>query len=90
MRMLGAHLWGDLLDGLNTRVVIPLAPRDRYPQGDTPEDLMPAFTIKGKRYVLETPKMGAVPVGVLKERVGSLVQHQLKIMSAVDRLLRGF
>ena len=80
----------DLLDGLNTRVVIPLAEQSYYLSSDPPKDLMPIFTIKGKRYVLETPKMGAVPLSILKQRVGSLTQHQLAIVSAMDRLLHGF
>lgn len=84
------NIQSDLLEGLQTRVVIPLAPKDHYSKISAPEDLMPTFTIKGKRYVLETPKMGAVPMTALKERVGSLAQHQLVIMSAIDRLLHGF
>lgn len=84
------NIQSDLLEGLQTRVVIPLAPKDHYLKVTVPEDLMPTFTIKGRRYVLETPKLGAIPIAALKERVGSLAQHQLVIMSALDRLLHGF
>lgn len=84
------NIQSDLLDGLQTRIVIPMSPSTQYSGIDVPDDLMPTFTIKGKRYVLETPKMGAVPTNILREHVGSLVQHQLAIVSAVDRLLHGF
>ena len=39
-------------------------------------------------YLLETPKMGAVPQRVLKSRVTSLAQDQ--IAAAVDFLFRGY
>ncbi len=84
------NIQSDLLEGLETRVVIPLATKENYGNVKIPDDLMPTFTVKGKRYILETPKMASVPIVVLKERVGSLAQHQLAIMSAVDRLLHGF
>lgn len=84
------NIQSDLLDGLQTRIVVPLAPQTDYLSIDLPKDLMPVFAIKGKRYVLETPKMGAVPLSILKERVGSLAQHQLAIVGAMDRLLHGF
>ena len=84
------NIQSDLLKGLQTRVVIPLAPKDHYSKITVPEDLMPTFTIKGRRYVLETPKLAAVLIAALKERVSSLAQHELVIMSALDRLLHGF
>lgn len=41
-------------------------------------------------YLLETPKMGAVPQRVLKSRVTSLAQAQDQITAAVDFLFRGY
>lgn len=41
-------------------------------------------------YLLEVPKMGAVPKRILKESVVSLLAEQNKIMSTLDFLFRGY
>lgn len=48
------------------------------------------FTIAGEEFLLETPKMGAVPLRVLKSPVTSLAQAQDQITAAMDFLFQGY
>lgn len=80
----------DLLDGLESRMVIPLRSKEHFPNVKLPVRLTPVFTIKGKDYLLEVPKMGAVPKRILKIPVVSLVDEQVKIISALDFLFQGY
>ncbi|HYE36005.1 CcdB family protein [Methylocaldum sp.] len=80
----------DLLQGLETRVVIPLRRRDRFPETQIPANLMPVFDIENIECVLETPKLAAVPLRLLKTPVGSLADQQFAITGALDFLFQGF
>jgi len=80
----------DLMDGLETRVVIPLRRTDNFSTTRLPQDLTPVFVIDGVSCLLETPKLAAVPRRVLKNPVGSLQAEQGRITSALDRLFYGF
>ena len=79
-----------LLDGLDTRVVIPLRRVDKFPVVHFAKDLTPIFDIEGVSCFLETPKLAAVPKRVLKHHVMSLSDQQSLISSALDRLLQGY
>ena len=61
-----------LLDGLDTRVVIPLRRVDKFPAVNFAKDLTPIFDIEGVSCILETPKLAAVSTRVLKHHVMSL------------------
>ena len=80
----------DLLDGLDTRMVIPLRSREHFAKVKLPERLTPVFELAGKDYLLETPKMGAIPERVLKAPVASLAVEQARIAAALDFLFQGF
>ena len=80
----------DLLSGLNTRIVIPLRKSDRYQNLSSAEDLMPSFAIHGKKFILDTPRMAAVPTKYLKKEIGSLKDQQHIVTAAIDRLFHGF
>ena len=80
----------DLIDGLSTRVVIPLRDAKQYKKVKLPQDLLPQFTINGSKFVLETPSMAAVPCSILKNEVCSLKDQQNLIITAIDRLFHGF
>ncbi len=80
----------DLLDGLDSRMVIPLRSIERFPKVRLSTRLTPTFTIEGKDFLLETPKMGAVPRRVLKVPVISLAQEQPQITAALDFLFQGY
>ncbi|WP_295502162.1 CcdB family protein [Limnohabitans sp. Rim8] len=80
----------DLLNGLDSRMVIPLCSLRHFPQVKLSTQLTPVFTIDGESYLLETPKMGAVPLRVLKSRVTSLAPAQDQITAAMDFMLHGY
>lgn len=80
----------DLLDVLDTRMVVPLRRRDRLAIARVPPDLMPMFDIEGVAFVLEMPKLAAVPARLLKRRVCSLAEHRAQITAALDFLFQGY
>jgi len=80
----------DLLSGLNTRIVIPLRKSDRYQNLSSAKDLMPSFAIQGKNFILDTPRMAAVPTRHLTKEVGSLRDQQHIVIAAIDRLFHGY
>ncbi len=79
-----------LLDGLDTRIVIPLRRFDKFPAVNLAKDLTPVFEIEGTPCILETPKLAAVPTRLLKTYVISLSDQQNLISNALDRLFHGY
>jgi toxin CcdB len=79
-----------LLDGLDTRVVIPLRRVDKFPAVNLAKDLTPVFDIEGVSCILETPKLAAVPTRLLKTYVTSLSDQQSLISNSLDRLFNGY
>jgi len=79
-----------LLDGLDTRVVIPLRRVDKFPEVNLSKDLTPVFDIEGVSCILETPKLAAVPTRLLKTYIKSLNDQQSLISNALDRLFQGY
>jgi len=77
----------DLLDRLNTRVIVPLMPASAAPSSS--KRLNPVFDIQSEPYVMVTQFLSAVPSTILKSPVTSLVQHDTEIMSALDMVLTG-
>lgn len=78
----------DVLDGLNTRVVVPLLPES---QATVPaKRLNPVFEVEGERAVMVTQYLSAVPVRVLGRPVGSLVDKADEIGAALDMVFVGF
>lgn len=80
----------NLLDALDSRMVIPLRSLEHFAQVKLPTRLTPVLSIQGKEYLLETPKMGAVPRRVLKDCVASLNDEQARITAALDFLFQGY
>jgi toxin CcdB len=79
----------DLLEPLNTRVVIPMtkvAALTRRPVSH----LTPEVTFNGDRYVLMTPQLAGVGRAELGLHAGTLVEERQIIISAIDFLLTGF
>lgn len=88
----GAGWWldvqADLLDRLNTRVVVPLIPEGQAP---TPaRRLNPVFEIEGQRAVMVTQWLSAVPVRDMGRRVGTLADKADEIGAALDMVFVGF
>ena len=80
----------DLLDGLDTRMVIPLRSLETFPKVKLSTRLTPILRVQGQDLLLETPKMGAVPQRVLKTPVTSLAGDQTQISVAMDFLFQGY
>lgn len=79
----------DLLEDLQTRVVIPLskaAALARKPMSQ----LMPVLPFDGEAYVLMTPELAGVARADLGPAVGTLAERRDTILAAMDFLLTGF
>ncbi len=81
---------GDLLQNLETRVVVPMRRRDRFPDVSLPGNLVPAFEVEGIQCIMETPKLAAIPRRLLKVEVASLAERRFEIVAALDLLFQGF
>lgn len=80
----------DLLNCLNSRMVIPLRRLDTLPNMKLPERLTPVLTFQNDQFLLETPKMAAVPLRALKAPVHNLACEQARILAALDFLFQGY
>ena len=80
----------DLLDGLESCVVIPLRRRERFPAVPLADRLTPTVRIEGAEYMLETPKMGAVPRRALGAPLLSLAAERARVTAAMEFVFRGF
>jgi len=78
----------DLLDSLNSRLVIPLTPVSRADK-TYPDNLCPVISIAGKPYALLTQQMAAIAGALLKKKAGSLADYRTQIIAAVDFLITG-
>jgi toxin CcdB len=80
----------DLLSDLDSRVVIPLRSLSSFAAVKLPSRLIPTLTVLGDPFLLETPKMAAVPSRVLREPVASLQAENAIITAALDFLFQGY
>ena len=78
----------DTLDGLNTRVVVPVQRPSRAPFPG--RRLNPVFEVNGSRYVMVTQFISAVPERDLGMPVANLARHRDEIVTALDMLFQGF
>lgn len=77
----------DLLESLNTRVVVPLMAMDAAPS--PAKRLNPVLDIHAERHVMVTQFLSAVPTAILKNPVASLTQQDMEITGALDLLTTG-
>lgn len=78
----------DLLDGMETRVVAPLMPRDAAP---TPaKRLNPVFVVDGVEHVLLVQSLAAVPASILTPPVANLTAQADAVTAAIDMVFHGF
>lgn len=78
----------DVLNGLNTRIVVPLLPLAEAP---TPaKQLNPVFEIGTEPYVMATQFLAAIPRALLRNPVTTLEGRDSEIMAALDLVLVGF
>ena len=78
----------DLLDDLNSRIVIPLSDAETLDNINA-KKLCPIIKIDEERFVLLTHQMTSVPITALKKEVASLEHYRYDILGAIDLLLTG-
>lgn len=78
----------DLVEGLNTRVVVPLLLASIGPQKI--KRLHPVFQIDGQDYMMATQLMSAVPKTQLGQVKTNLLQRHDDIVKAVYMIVQGF
>jgi toxin CcdB len=78
----------DILEPLNTRIVVPLMPLESAPK--PARRLNPVFDIDGARLVMATQFASAVRTGELGKPVASLEPRFEEITAALDMLFQGF
>jgi toxin CcdB len=77
----------ELLEHLNTRLIVPLIPRDEAPKPAS--RFNPIFEIGGIEHVMNTQFAGAVERRRLGGIVASLEDRALEIIDAFDVLITG-
>ena len=78
----------DHLDGVETRIVIPL--RDARAHGARLERVHPAFTINQREVVLDTPTMATFPREWLRSPVATLKAQQQDVHDALDAVFGAY
>jgi toxin CcdB len=78
----------DLLDALNTRVVVPLIPAAPA-KARAMETLTPKLPVAGKEYVMVTPQLAGISVRELGAIVDIVSSERAKIIGALDLLITG-
>lgn len=78
----------NLLDTLNSRVVIPLTPTTSMDK-KYPENLCPLIQFEGKEFALLAHQLTSVPLSLLKKKSQSAQSARSEIMAAIDFLVTG-
>jgi toxin CcdB len=78
----------DLIQGLGTRLVVPLLPADGAPP--IVRRLHPVFPIAERQYIMATHLMVAVSDRQLGSPIASLYDHYDRIVAALDMIFLGF
>lgn len=78
----------DYLHGLSTRVVIPLRTTQLMPL--PARGLNPAIVVAGKRLVLDTASLAAVPLSLLKRPTPLPVAQRPQVLDALDTLFGSY
>jgi toxin CcdB len=81
-------LQSDLLSGLASRLVAPLARTQVAPAG-APRRLCPVFDVTGTAVALLPQEAGPIDARLLKRRVMSLRDHAHEIVDALDAVISG-
>jgi len=82
------NVQSDLLDDLNSRIVIPLSPLKMLNDNNV-KKLCPIIEVEDKSFVLLTHQLTSVPKSLLKKKSISLENHRYEILGAIDLLLTG-
>lgn len=79
----------NLLEGLNTRVVIPMCASSLIGKISI-SNLSPKFEIKGISYTILTPQLAGVSISDLGPSICNLSEFRFEIIKALDFLFTGF
>jgi toxin CcdB len=82
------NVQNDLLDALQTCVVVPLAPFINAGY-HAMSRLTPMLTVQANQYLMMTPQLAGIAKRELGEEVQSLAEARHEIISAMDFLLSG-
>ncbi|MFV0448839.1 MAG: CcdB family protein [Vibrio sp.] len=78
----------ELLNTLNTRLVIPLIPVELL-EKKAPSHLCPVIHIDEGDFIILTHQMASVPTKILGEKVNQLSKFRNEIIAAIDFLITG-
>lgn len=78
----------DLLDEIDTRIVVPLFPRGYGTRGA--QRLNPEFMIEGENCRMMTQLLASVPAHILRAPRANLRNRHDQIVAALDMLFHGF
>jgi toxin CcdB len=78
----------DLLSHLDTRVVVPLAPKRRYPARPM-RIINPVLVIHGVEYIAVFQELAAILSSELGDVVGSVAAHRTEVVAALDFMFTG-
>lgn len=78
----------DLLNDLQTRLVIPLTKASALTKKPIAR-LTPSIKIEGEQYLLMTPQLAGIACSELGPAVGSVADQRSAIVSALDLLITG-
>ncbi len=82
------NVQSDLLDDLNSRMVIPLSSLKTL-NNTNAKKLCPIIDIEEGYFVLLTHQLTSVPRSILKKETTSLEKYRSEILGAIDLLLTG-
>lgn len=78
----------EMLDTLNTRLVIPLTPLEML-EKKAPTHLCPVIHIDEGDFVVLTHQMASIPTKILRDPVNELSAFRNEIVAAIDFLITG-
>lgn len=82
------NVQADLLDSMNTRIIVPLVRADET--GKSVKGLHLKFKVKGEAVVMSTAELAGLPMRALGEKVASLKSKRDEIIAALDLVFTGF
>ncbi|MBN2735623.1 MAG: CcdB family protein [Spirochaetales bacterium] len=77
-----------ILNDLETRIVIPLATKEKFGKGIV-KNLNPIIKINKKDYVLLTQQMAGIPCNQIGSSVCDCLSIRQDVLSAIDFLITG-
>jgi toxin CcdB len=77
-----------LLTDLETRIVIPVALKEKFEKGMI-KNLNPIINIKKKEYIVLTQQLAGIPLKQIGSSICECLSERHEILSAIDFLITG-